>query len=260
MKRKGNFLRRVLFKWLSFDSYLSLISKMYLISFDLGLLKKNRLYDYPYFLDKILKQGDTCIDIGANLGYLSIPMAKAVGTEGKVYSVEPVKPMLAVLRKNTKKFQNIEIYPYALGTENKSIKLGNNSVQKQGFIASGSHFVLDHNITDDENAEIEFNAEMKKGSELFANLNRLDFIKCDIEGYESIVIPELEQLILKFTPTVLLEARDQSRIDMLAFFEERRYKAFIIENEKLYPANKDQFWDILFIHEDKLDTVSKYIA
>ncbi len=260
MKRKGNVARRLLFKWLSFESYLTLISKSYLLSFNLGLLKNNRLYDYPYFFDKIVGEGDVCIDIGANLGYISVPLAKIVGDQGKVYSVEPVKPILSVLRRNTKGFNNIEIYPYALGTENKRIKLGNNTVHKQGFIASGSHFILDKNITDDSSAEIEFDAEMKIGSELFAHLDKVDFIKCDIEGYESIVIPEIEDVISKFNPVVLVEARDESRVQMLDFFEKHNFKAFILDKEKLYPANKDQFWDILFIPQEKLDKFSQYIA
>ena len=70
MQKKGNFLRKTLFKWLSFEDYLSLISKLYLWSFNWGFLKNNRLYDYPYFLDKLVKEGDVCIDIGANLGYM----------------------------------------------------------------------------------------------------------------------------------------------------------------------------------------------
>ena len=260
MQKKGNFLRKTLFKWLSFEDYLSLISKLYLWSFNWGFLKNNRLYDYPYFLDKLVKEGDVCIDIGANLGYISTPLAKIVGKKGKVYAVEPIKPILSVLKKNTKSFKNIEIYPYALGTENKSIRLGNNTIKKQGFIASGSHFILDKNITDDTSAEVEFDAEMKKGSELFASLDRINFIKVDIEGYESIVIPEIKDIILKHKPILLIEARDDSRVQMLDFFEKENFKAFILEKDRLLPANKDQFWDIIFIPEEKIAQYSQYIA
>lgn len=52
---------------------------------------------------------------------------------------------------------------------------------------------------------VEFEAEMRRGSVLFADLPKIDFIKCDIEGYEGVVIPELRPLIERHLPTVLIE-------------------------------------------------------
>lgn len=228
---------------------------MYFFSFNSGMLKKNRLYHYPYFLKDIIKKGDVCIDIGANLGYITVPLSKIVGKEGKVYSFEPVKPILSVLRSNTKRCKNVTIYPYALGEENKKITLGNNSLKDKGFIASGSHFIKDAN----ENTDVEFEAEMKVGSEMFADLKQLDFIKCDIEGYEVVVIPELEPVITKFKPMVLIEARDESRRQMIEFFESRGYKSYILEANKLIKAEVEQFWDILFVHPDSNDRIQQFL-
>ena len=39
---------------------------------------------------RILKKGDTFIDVGANAGYMTVVAAAAVGTEGQVHSFEPV--------------------------------------------------------------------------------------------------------------------------------------------------------------------------
>ena len=260
MKRKGDFVRIVLFKLLPFEYYLKALSKLYFVSFNMGLLKKNRLYDYPYFLDKVVSNGDVCIDIGANLGYITVLLSRLSGSGGKVYAVEPVIPILSVLKSNTKNLKNVEIYPFALGEENKKIKLGNNTKKQKGFIASGSNFVLEQSSETDSTTDVEFDAEMKKGSELFNNLDRLDFIKCDIEGYEVVVIPEMEPVILKFNPIVLIEARRQNRIQMLDFFASHKYHAFVLNNGKLHPAKKDEYWDILFVPQNKLEKVSKYIA
>lgn len=229
---------------------------MYFISFNMGLLKSNRIYAYPHFLDKIIDDGDVCIDLGANLGYFSVLFSKIVGESGKVHSVEPVKPILSVLRKNTRACKNVTIHPYALGTENKKIKLGNNSVTKRGFIESGSHFVLE----DNSNAETEFDAEMRSGKELFANLDKLDFIKCDVEGYEEIVIPELEELIMKFEPMLLLETWNEARTNMLKFFHERNFESYILIDGWLHPSGDIHNRDILFIPKSRLKRVSKYLA
>lgn len=223
----------------------------------MGFLKNNRMYAYPYFLKNILKKGDTCIDIGANLGYITVPISKLIGQNGKVYSVEPVKPILSILKSNTKRLNNVEIFPYALGKENKSIKLGNNTQHKKGFMASGSNFILDKTTSTD----IEFDAQMRKGSELFADLDKLEFIKCDIEGYESIVIPEISPVILKFRPIILLETNGKNRKEMLDLFKSYNYHAFILnEKNNLQPATINESWDIFFIPDEKLNSLSNYIA
>ena len=252
----GNLFRRILFKTLSLENYLKVLSKLYFMSFNLGLLKKNRQYAYPHFLDKIIEEGYVCLDIGANMGYFAELISKLIGPKGKLYAVEPIKPILSVLKLNTKNLKNVTIYPYALGTENKTIKLGNNTLKNKGFMASRSNFIVES----DSNTDLEFEAEMKIGSELFAGLDQLDFIKCDIEGYEVIVIPELKPILSKFYPTVLIEAHGECRIKMLDFFKGLDYVGYILENEKLIPATENESWDILFVHPSKLEKVAKYVA
>jgi len=249
-------VRRILYRFLPLETYLQVLSKIYFISFDLGLLKKNRVYDYPYFLKKIVKQGDVCIDIGANLGYLTVLFSRLVGSKGKVHAVEPVIPVRSVLTKNTRHLENVRIYPYALGQENKSIKLGNDSIQEKGYLASGSHFVL----PESSHAKVEFEAEMRKGSEVFADLERLDFIKCDIEGYEAIVLRELEPIITKFQPTILVESRGPNRQELREYFRSLQYNSYILESEKLISAEQDDYWDILLVHHSKMDSVAPYIV
>lgn len=255
MKKSGNILKRVLYKVLPLESYLSVLSKLYFSSFRLGLLKGNPLFDYLHFLSSFLKKGDVCIDIGANLGYLSVPISKLIGEQGKVYAVEPVKPILSVLKSNTKNLKNIEILPYALGEENKVIHLGNNSIRRTGYLASGSHFVLGQ----EADVDIEFEAQMKKGSELFDHLDKLDFIKCDIEGFEIVVLPELEQLIKKFMPVLLVESGGDNRKKMIAFFKQLGYSCFELYGKELFPANEKNTKDILFVPKDKLPAFDRFI-
>ena len=251
----GKLVRRILYKILPLEAYLRTLSRMYFISFNLGLLKNNWNYAYPYFLKNIIKPGNICIDIGANLGYLTVLFAKLVGKQGKVYAVEPIKPILAVLRKNTKAFGNVEIVPYALGLENKKISLGNNTVKKQGFLGSGSHFVLDAG----EGAQVEFEAEMRQGSQVFSQLEKLDFIKCDIEGFETVVLSEMEAIILKFEPLLLVETKGEKRKEMLDFFRARNYEAYTLEGEKLFIAKEEEAWDILFVPKSKTNSIEKYL-
>jgi len=47
-----------------------------------------------------IKPGQTCFDVGANIGYVTMIMAKLVGPTGTVYAVEPTKKNYKVLKKN----------------------------------------------------------------------------------------------------------------------------------------------------------------
>ena len=259
-KKAGQIIRIILYKLLSFENYLYVLSRLYFFSFNLGLLKKNKNYAYPYFLKNILQEGDVVIDLGANLGYYSKLFSRLTGKNGKVYAVEPIKPILNVLRKNTKNRENIKILPYALGTENKDIFLGNDTKSKTGYIASGSNFVLDPNTTKKNNAEVEFKAKMRKGSEVFQYLKKLDFMKIDVEGYETVIIPELEDIVLKFKPIILMETKNEKRKEMLDFLSNREYYAFILHNNRLKSTNENQSDDILFVTKERLGRISEYIA
>lgn len=257
----GQTIRKILYKTLSFETYLLTLSKMYFFSFRLGFLKNKPAFKYPYFLKNLVKTGNTVLDIGANLGYYATLFSSLVGKEGKVLCVEPVKPVLKVLRRNTKRCKNLEVFPYALGQENKSIMLGNDSVKEKGFVATGSHFVLDKNNTDNENAELEFNAEMKKGSELFANLTKLDFIKCDIEGYEVVVLPELKPVIAKFKPTVLVESSIDKKAILVEFFSKLNYDVFVLNSNNLLEIDNPKGTDdVVFMHKEKQAEFIQYFS
>ncbi|MCF6170067.1 MAG: FkbM family methyltransferase [Bacteroidales bacterium] len=223
------------------------------------MLKNRPLYKYHYFLQSVIKDNDVVVDIGANLGYYSIPFSKWVGPKGMVYAVEPVVPVRDVLIRNIGNIKNIKVIPYALGTENKNIRLGNNTRQNKGFIATGSHFVLE----DQTDALDEFSAEMRKGSELFGSLERLDFIKCDVEGYETSIIPELKEVLLKHKPVMLIETRREKRTFLVDYLLNIGFHGFVLEGGKLYPAaeiKEKMEDDILFIHRDKLELFSDRIG
>jgi FkbM family methyltransferase len=259
-KKSAHLIRIILYKLFSFENYLYVLSRFYFLSFNLGLLKNNKNYAYPYFLKNIIQKNDVVIDLGANLGYYSKLFSRLTGKNGKVYAVEPIKPILNVLRKNTKNRENITILPYALGTENKEISLGNDTKSKTGYVASGSNFVLDSNTTKKYNAEVKFKAKMRKGSEVFKFLEKLDFIKIDVEGYETVIIPELEDIILKFKPFILMETKNEKRREMLKFLSNRGYYAFILLNKRLIPTNEKQSDDILFVPKERLEKISEYIT
>ena len=241
----GRLARRILYRLLPFETYLYLLSKGFFWAYRTGRLRGQPNYKYPYFLADFIQPGWTVIDIGANLGYYSRLFAEWVGPEGRVLSVEPVAPVRRVLERNTRNFSQVTILPYALGREEKNIVLGNDSLHKFGYVASGSHYVMDAGT--DAAADVEFRATMKRGSRLFADLDRIDFIKCDIEGYETVVLPEMRELVARHRPAVLVETDGEKRKQILSLFAELGYRPYQLDDAlELVPMwNGEE--DLLFL-------------
>ena len=199
--------------------------------------------EYVYHLPQLVKQGDKVMDIGANLGYYTCPLADLVGEEGRVYAVEPVPVIFSVLKRNVGKRRNVELLNYALGEECRTIEMANDSVASAGYFGTGRNFVSEGELSKDA---VRFTAQMQRGSELFGAMEQIDFIKCDIEGYERVVLPELRPLIEKFHPTVLVETDGESRQQMIKMFTELGYSAYMLVGGKEVTLDPESDKDIIF--------------
>ena len=92
----GKLLHRLLYRVLSLEGYLRVVSRLFFLARALGIGRRGRALEYNYHLPQLLRRGDIAIDIGANLGYYTRPMADIVGAEGRVYAVEPVPVIFSV--------------------------------------------------------------------------------------------------------------------------------------------------------------------
>lgn len=228
-------LHKILYRTLPLEGYLRAVSRLFFISYRLGLGRRSAATEYVYHLPRLAKAGDTAIDIGANLGYYARPLSEIVGTAGRVHAVEPVPVVCRVLRRNLRGCRNVEILDCALGAENKEITMSNDSARETGYLGTGRNFVGD---AAGEGA-VTFTARMRRGSELFAGLERLDFVKCDVEGYELIVMRELRPLLERFRPTVLIETGGENRPQIIELFTELGYRGYTLENGREIPLAPD---------------------
>jgi FkbM family methyltransferase len=183
-------------------------------------------------------------------------MGRLIGKTGKVYAVEPVAPILEVLKRNVQRAGNVEILPYALGQQNCTITMANSSAHSDGYLGTGRNYVRERE-TDVE--IIEFTAEMRCGSELFAGLERLDFIKCDIEGYETVVMAEIAPIIERFLPVVLIETGGPNRFEILKMFREWGYAGYVLSGGRLISVMRAPDKDIVFIPGHRYGEFAKLI-
>ena len=234
-------LHKLLYRILPLGGYLQTVSAMFFLSHRLGIGRHAPATEYTFHLDRLMRAGDLAIDIGANLGYYARLMSRIAGRNGHVYAVEPVAPIRRVLERNLSGCGNVDILPYALGAAEGEIRMGNATVRTGGYFGTGQNFVNDSGAA----AAAQFSAQMRRGSELFAGLERLDFVKCDIEGYEVVVLTELRPLLERFRPTALVETGGGNRPRIVELFTALGYKAFTLEHGREIPLTAASAKDII---------------
>lgn len=257
--------RRLLYSTLGLKGYLTFVRKSFFLAYSNGLLKSKAEYKWHHFVPNIIKEGDTVIDIGANLGYFSSLFCKLAGKTGKVYSVEPVQPFREQLQDQLKNATNSEIIGAALGAENVAeIVLGiPEEVRQLGYLRTGLPSIL-HGGTDKPDGINTFGASLKKGSELFGGLAKIDYIKCDIEGYETIVFDEMKEIVAQKKPIVQVETWGEQLDTIIALFQSLNFNGFKLYDGKLIPLQqvpKDTWGsdDTLFVPAEKMDRVKRFL-
>ena len=238
----GKFIHKILYRTLPLEGYLRAVSRLFFLWQRMGIGREAPATEYVYHLPKLVRAGDTCIDIGANLGYYARTISRLAGPAGKVYAVEPVAPIRKVLSRNLRRCGNTEILPFALGAAAGPVRMGNDSARENGYFGTGRNFVNEGGGRSD----VEFTAEMRRGSELFARLPRLDFIKCDIEGYEAVVMEEMRPLLERFRPTVLIETGGENRPRIVRLFTRLGYAGYTLDRGREIPLSPGSTKDIIF--------------
>lgn len=238
---------RILYRLLPLGGYLRAVSSLFFVWQRLGIGRRSEALEYVYHLDRLVRKGDTAIDIGANLGYYSRTLSRLVGPEGRVFAVEPMPPVLEVLRRNVRRCRNVEILPYALGEEPGQVTMANTTVAATGYFGTGQNFIRESEADRNPSAEaLEYRAPMCRGSELFGALDRIDFIKCDVEGYEWHIMQEIRPLLERHRPTVLIETGGENRPRIVGLFASIGYRGYTLARGREVPLTAESYKDIIF--------------
>jgi len=95
---------------------------------------------------------------------------------------------------------------------------------------------------------------MKKANDLFENFDRIDYLKCDIEGYEEVVIPEILPVLRKFKPIIQIETWGEHKPVVEAALNREGFVKFYVDQSALKKAKageEDPAGDLIFLHKDK---------
>jgi FkbM family methyltransferase len=226
-------IRSLLLKTLGTESYLGLVSSAYIRLISAGFLKDK--YPELFFLKELVKPGFVCVDIGANVGYYSVFLSQHAGSEGRVYAIEPVPMFGNVFLRNTERFalNNITLYRCALGSERKEVTLGTPMID--GVFRHGLTKIIENN--QEANAQT-YTAQMEVADQLFEPLNKIDFLKCDVEGYEVILFPQMLRTLERCKPLIQIEiSSEENRDKLMKLLQPLGYKVYKLHQNALAEMN-----------------------
>lgn len=204
----------------------------------------------------IVKEGDTVIDIGANIGSHTLPLARLVGERGKVIAFEPTR--------------------YAIGKLKENILLNNDLKDRisvhQTMLVAGSHEPLESEIYSswplfEHGKELhnEHRGQLMDTDGAIAvslddtlqrmDLHKIDFIKLDVDGHEYSVLTGSMHTLKENKPVILMELAPylfEEKKDgndnfkkMISIFHDSEYSFFDADTGKKLPPFADQLRDLI---------------
>ncbi len=208
-------------------------------------------------LSHFIQKDSIVVDVGAYIGTHSRAFSELVGSGGNVYAFEPNGFIYPFLVKNTKNIQhkNITIYPFALGAAGEKRKLINGKNVQWNFGA------VRLEPMEKEGDELDIDVKMLDDM----NIDRVDFIKIDVEGMELEVLDGAEKTIEQSKPIIFQEVNSlEASHAILGWAHLRRYSIFGVIASAYNPNNFNRSqYDIfdgakecglLLIHQEKGDS------
>ena len=173
---------------------------------------------------KLIRPGDVAIDVGANIGTLTLALAEIVGESGRVTAIEPQPENAELLARNVADKDRIEVLSCALGaavgqTRVPSLAMLGHKNYGGVAIGTGEHEVqvrpLDAIVT-----------------------GRVQFIKIDVEGQELNVLAGARETIKRERPLLYIEDHPGGdHDDLLRAVRLLGYRAFRHQPPLFNPAN-----------------------
>jgi len=172
-------------------------------------LERNEFHDPDVgkFIQENIKKGDNCIDIGANIGAITIPLSKFCN---KLYSIEPQDNIYLALCGNLFINESYNVIPLKLAAYSENTKFSIAAKERLdewvGDIDNGFDNVKSFgsiSVEKNENGEM----EGRKLDDIIQD--KIDFIKCDAEGGDLDALMGCERIIKENNPKIIFEFHPQ---------------------------------------------------
>jgi FkbM family methyltransferase len=154
---------------------------------------------------RLIKEGDVVLDIGANVGAHTLPLAQLVGTSGKVFSFEPTAYAFA------KQQTNIALNPNLvsrISAHQMMLMATDTDSLPESVYSSWPLEAADDLHSKHHGRLMETHGSVKGTLDSFvrnARIARIDFIKLDVDGNENDVLAGAKAVLENWKPKIMLE-------------------------------------------------------
>ncbi len=137
---------------------------------------------------KLLRNGDTFIDIGAHCGVVAVEAARLVGPSGKVHAFEPQPRLAEFLRQSASinALSGLQVHQVALSDQDGQAKI---------FMRGGKQILASLVPTPGVEPNLEITTRAAEPYLRGLNLTQVQLLKMDIEGYEYALLQAMEGVL-----------------------------------------------------------------
>jgi FkbM family methyltransferase len=181
-------------------------------------------------LFSLVKEGFIIIDVGGNIGHLTLPFAKLLHNTGKVYCFEPVPFLFERLSVNVSlnNFSNIQLVKKALTDGKEELFYSTPAAGN-----SGGTFLSTMTNAAGAVESITLDDFVRQNG-----ITQINLVKIDVEGFELKVLKGAAESIKKFKPVLIIEVDDEhlkrsgsSAAELVSFLSELQYRSRRTDND-----------------------------
>jgi FkbM family methyltransferase len=162
------------------------------------------------FVRQWVIEGDTCLDVGAQKGYVSLIMGLEVGKEGRVLAFEPDDRAYYMLSAHLlrNKQMTVTTFPIALGATDAVAEL--HLSNQLGWSSIYPNALAQASITAKRAVNVRSIDSMITSCEIEIEPKKLSFAKIDCEGSECATLAGMRGLLERANPVMWIEANEDS--------------------------------------------------
>jgi FkbM family methyltransferase len=207
-----------------------------------------------FAVQKLVGAGDTVVDAGANIGYVSALLARWVGTGGRVHAFEPVPETCDLLEHNVEALalHQVTVYPFALSSGSRTARMtiphypgGGKNMYESKIVESPG------NPQDPDTVTVNTTS---LDAVLGGSGSPIAFMKIDVEGHELDVIRGAGSVIRRDHPSLHIEVSGDpddptsNAAELVRLLGEHGYSAYVARAGTVQPRKRgDKEVDYLFL-------------
>jgi FkbM family methyltransferase len=193
-------------------------------------------------ISRIVRQGDNCIDIGANIGMMTSLMARRADSSGHVFAFEPHPLTRSLLEVNTLLWSQstvstaqVDVLPYAVSAESGQAVLH----EPTHFSENSGVASLETRVADDEQPSLAISVETITYDKWARDLGPVRLVKIDVEGHEDHVLLGMKNSLQnKKIDFLIFEEFRGLPSPATDFLEDFGYQCFLIDRSFWGPILK----------------------